>query len=50
MKWSEIEQINQPHNLVSEIQDMKEHCQRILDKKDNLVGEFLASLRSKDEE
>jgi len=50
MKWAELFEIEQPQQLVQEIEEQKETCDRIIESKNQIIADFLAELKYKDEE
>eukprot|EP01138_Halocafeteria_seosinensis_P007806 gb/GECG01007976.1/.p1 GENE.gb/GECG01007976.1/~~gb/GECG01007976.1/.p1 ORF type:complete len:816 (+),score=191.96 gb/GECG01007976.1/:1-2448(+) len=50
MRWNDLKEYNMPQELNEELESQKEACARIISSKDQLIQEFKAELKSKDEE
>lgn len=50
MKWANLFDMDVPLDLMHEIEGQKEACDRIVSSKDELIREFVAELKAKDDE
>ncbi|OQR98824.1 hypothetical protein ACHHYP_07845 [Achlya hypogyna] len=50
MRWADLYDYNMPQELYKQLQAQQEACSEILESKDNLIKDFQAQLKAKDEE
>ncbi|EQC39242.1 hypothetical protein SDRG_03447 [Saprolegnia diclina VS20] len=50
MRWADLYDFNMPQELHKQLQAQEEACSAILESKDNVIKDFQAQLKSKDEE
>ena len=50
MKWSALFEREIPQDLMQDIEQQKDTCERIIQSKDRLIKEFKAELKAKDDE